>query len=128
MSEDRALQEYGKAYSEESFWAKVGKYAIAAGKQVIEKVLTLYYCLLDRDTPPWAKAVIVGALGYFIVPMDAIPDLIPGVGYADDLGAVGLALGMVAVHIKPEHQEQAKQKLKQWFADNSDQGDQSGEE
>jgi len=115
MSEGLMDSEYGKNFSDDSFWGKIGRFALAAGKQVIEKALILYYCMLDRDTPAWAKAVIVGALGYFILPADAIPDLIPVVGYADDLGALAAAFGMVAVHVKSEHQEQARQKIKQWF-------------
>ncbi|NJK64408.1 MAG: DUF1232 domain-containing protein [Synechococcaceae cyanobacterium SM2_3_1] len=107
--------EFGKEYNESSFWKKLKAYAVNAGKDVIEKALTLYYCLIDRDTPAWAKAIIVGALGYFIVPTDAIPDLMPVAGYSDDLGALASALAMVAVHIKPEHKEKAKEQLKIWF-------------
>lgn len=106
---------FAKEYSDESFWAKVGKYALVAGKQVIGKALTLYACLKDKDTPAWARAVIVTALGYFILPMDAIPDMTPAAGYSDDLGALAAALSVVAVHIKPEHQEWAKEKMRQWF-------------
>ena len=119
MTEVQAENEYGKEFSEPSLWTKLGKYAVTAGKQVVEKVLTLYYCMLDRDTPAWAKAVIVGALGYFIMPLDAIPDLTPVAGYADDLGALAAAAGMVAIHIKPEHHKKAKEKLKQWFGDDA---------
>ena len=107
--------EYSKAYSKASFWAKAGRFALAAGKQVIEKALILYYCLQDAATPLWAKSVIAAALGYFICPFDAIPDAIPVVGYADDLGALVGAMAAVAVHIKKEHREAANQKLKDWF-------------
>ena len=115
MTDQTPHGQYDKEYSEESFWRKVRRNAFAAGRQVIEKALTLFYCLRDPDTPGWAKAVIIGALGYFILPMDAIPDLIPGAGYADDLGAITVALGTVAVHIKPEHTEKAKGKVSDWF-------------
>jgi uncharacterized membrane protein YkvA (DUF1232 family) len=87
----------------------------------MEIVLTLYYCMLDKETPPWAKAVIVGALGYFIMPLDAISDYIFPVGYADDLGALTVALGMVAVHVKSEHRERAKQELKELFGEDCEQ-------
>ncbi|MBE3097915.1 MAG: DUF1232 domain-containing protein [Planctomycetes bacterium] len=108
-------EDYAKEYSEESFWAKLGKYALVAGKQVVEKALILYYCLSDRDTPKWAKGVIIAALGYFILPLDAIPDFVPGVGYADDLGVLAVAFAAVLVHIKSEHREHAKEKVRQWF-------------
>ncbi|MBD2258612.1 DUF1232 domain-containing protein [Pseudanabaena sp. FACHB-2040] len=85
------------------------------GLPITEKVLTLYYCFCDRDTPAWAKTVIVGALGYFILPLDAIPDITPVAGYTDDFGMLASAFAMVAVHIKQEHVDQAREKLKIWF-------------
>ncbi len=107
--------EYSKEFSEDSFWTKVKDFAIKAGKEVIEKALILYYCLQDPDTPIWAKTAIIGALGYFISPIDAIPDLIPVVGFADDLGVLAAALATVAVYINEEHKEQAQGKIKIWF-------------
>jgi uncharacterized membrane protein YkvA (DUF1232 family) len=109
------MPEYKKEYSEESFWSKVKEFAIQAGKEVIGKALTLYYCLQDPDTPTWAKATIMGALGYFIVPADAILDFTPMIGYSDDLGALTLALAVVAAHVKKEHKEKAQEKLQIWF-------------
>jgi uncharacterized membrane protein YkvA (DUF1232 family) len=108
-------KEFGKEYNEPSFWEKIKNYAGAAGIDVIEKALILYYCLIDRDTPAWAKAVIIGALGYFVVPVDLIPDVIPVAGYSDDLGGLLSALTMVAIHIKSEHKAAAKDRLKIWF-------------
>jgi uncharacterized membrane protein YkvA (DUF1232 family) len=106
---------YSDVYNEESFWKKITNYAIKAGRDVIEKVLILYYCLMDSDTPAWAKTIILAALGYFIMPLDAIPDFTPVVGYADDLGLVAAALATVAVNIKPEHREKAINIIKTWF-------------
>lgn len=107
--------EYSKEYSEEGFWKKVKKYALKAGKEVIEKALMLFYALQDKDTPTWAKTIIVAALGYFICPIDAIPDVTPVVGYADDLGALAAAFATVAAYIKEEHKQKAKETLKRWF-------------
>ena len=67
-------------YSDASFWDKVRNYATSAGREVIETALKLYYCAQDNDTPAWAKSVILGALAYFILPADAVMDLLPG-GY-----------------------------------------------
>ena len=106
---------YDEAYSDESFWTKVVGFAATAGTKVIYPALVLYYCSGDADTPKWAKAQIVGSLGYFIFPLDAIPDAIPLVGFADDLGVLALALAAVAAHIKPEHKQKAEAKLKTWF-------------
>ncbi len=108
-------RDYGAEYSEESLWRKIAAFAGRAGRETIEKVLVLYYCCLDSDTPVWAKAVIVSALGYFIAPLDAIPDLMPGVGFSDDLGAVAMALATVVAHVKPEHRRLAQEKVTTWF-------------
>jgi len=106
-------------YSNDSFWEKVKTYASVAGKEVIETALKLYYSLQDRDTPAWARTIIVGALVYFITPIDAVPDLLPG-GYVDDLGALVGAAWTVAAHIKDEHVEKAKKTVKRWFGDDED--------
>lgn len=111
----KLAQGYEEEYNEKSFWTKVRKYAKKAGREVIEKALLLYYALVDSDTPAWAQGVIVGALGYFISPIDAIPDMIPVVGYMDDLAVMAAALVTVACHIKVEHSEKAEDKLKRWF-------------
>jgi uncharacterized membrane protein YkvA (DUF1232 family) len=108
-------QDYSREFSDQSFWDKIKNFAVKAGKEVIEKALTLYYCFMDGDTPAWAKGVILAALGYFIAPIDAIPDMTPFVGYADDLGALILASTSVAAHIKKEHIDKARGKLGEWF-------------
>ena len=107
--------EYSKEYSESSFWDKVKKFASKAGSKVIYTALKLYYTLQSPDTPAWAKAVIIGALGYFISPVDAIPDVIPVVGYSDDLGVLVAAVATVATQITPAIKAQAKAKTTEWF-------------
>ena len=109
--------QYEKAYSEDSFWSKVKKFALAAGREVIEKALILYYSLGEPDVPKWAKGTIVAALGYFIFPADAIPDITPVVGYADDLGVLVAALAAVAAHVTPEAKRLAAEKLKILFGE-----------
>ncbi|TXH71619.1 MAG: DUF1232 domain-containing protein [Thiothrix sp.] len=101
-------------YTEPSFWSKLKSYAKAAGRDVVELALKLYYCLQDPDTPKWAKTIIIGALAYFIMPVDAIMDFIPG-GYVDDWGALAGALATVVTHIKDSHVQQAKTKTTEWF-------------
>ncbi|MCY7331354.1 MAG: DUF1232 domain-containing protein [Pseudanabaena sp. CAN_BIN31] len=112
---DNNTDNFSESYKESSFWEKIKSFAATAGREVIEKALILYYSLIDFDTPIWAKTVIVSALGYFISPIDAIPDLTPVVGYVDDLGALASALAIVAAHIKSEHKAKAQEKLKVWF-------------
>lgn len=115
MSEEIPQNEFSKEYSEEKFWNKVKKFALKAGKEVIVRALTLYFYLHDKDTPKWAKGVIVGALGYFIFPLDAIPDLTPVVGFSDDLGVLASAFATVAIHIKDEHRKRAEETWNNWF-------------
>lgn len=108
----------GQSYSEASFWEKLKKFALQAGKEVTEKALTLFYAYQQVGTPLWAKTVIVGALSYFILPTDAIPDIVPLAGYTDDLGALAAALLSVAMYITPEVKELAKKKMQDWFSHN----------
>lgn len=106
---------YIKEYSDKDFWDKLLGYAKTAGKEVIEKALWLYYAAENPKTPAWAKTVIYGALGYFIFPIDAIPDITPAVGYADDLGVLASAIATVTLYIDDNVKAQAEQKLKAWF-------------
>lgn len=108
-------QEYSTEYSEEKFWEKVKKNALKAGAELIEKALSMFEALKDADTPAWAKATIIGALGYFISPIDAIPDVTPVVGFADDLGAITVAFATVAAYVKEEHIRKAKETMARWF-------------
>jgi uncharacterized membrane protein YkvA (DUF1232 family) len=108
------MTNYADNYNEGSFWSKLAEYAVQAGRDLVVQVLTLYYCMMDNDTPAWAKGVIVGALGYFICPIDAIPDMLPG-GYTDDFGLILSACATVAAYIKDEHKERAEEKVKEWF-------------
>jgi uncharacterized membrane protein YkvA (DUF1232 family) len=94
-------------YSAPRLWKTLLKATASAGRKTLLTALTLFYCLQDRDTPAWAKGVIVGALGYLVLPMDLIPDVIPGIGYSDDLGALVAALGTVAAYVKDEHKSKA---------------------
>jgi uncharacterized membrane protein YkvA (DUF1232 family) len=110
----KGKDEHAKHYSEKEFWKKVKTTAEDAGKTVIESATTLYYVLQDKDTPLAAKGIILGALGYFILPLDVIPDFLPG-GFVDDLAVLGAALSAVAVSVKEGHKQSARKKVKEWF-------------
>ena len=112
---DHDAGEIPAGYSESRFWDKLKKYARVAGSEVIEKALWLFYAAQRPETPVWAKTVIYGALAYFILPTDAIPDLVPLAGYTDDLGALAAAIGMVTLYISDEVKEKARQKMQAWF-------------
>lgn len=112
MSSDN---DYASSYSSESFWDKILGYAKSIGREITHKALCMFYALQDQDTPIWARTVIIGALGYFIFPVDAIPDIIPGVGFADDAGAIAAAFAAVLVYVKQEHRDKATEKCNEWF-------------
>jgi uncharacterized membrane protein YkvA (DUF1232 family) len=109
--------DFSKHYSDQGFWEKVGSYALTVGKEGIRNALILYFTLQDPEgkVPTWAKTVIIGALAYFIWPLDAIPDITPVVGYVDDIGVLAAAVAAVAVNIPPEARRAADEKLKGWF-------------
>lgn len=102
-------------FDENGFWAKVTRYAKVAGREVVEKALWLYYAAQRPETPMWAKTMVFGALTYFVVPVDAIPDMLPVVGYTDDLGVLAAAVATLAVYINQDVKALAAAKLHDWF-------------
>lgn len=117
MDEEKDIvqNEYSKAYSEKSLFKKIMGSAQKAGISVVYAGLILFYTLQKTTTPGWAKGTIIATLGYFISPIDAIPDLTPVAGYADDFGAIILALAAVAMFIDEDSKKKARKKLKDWF-------------
>ena len=113
----RKDSEFEAAYSESSFWEKIKKFAGSAGKDVVEKALLLFYAMQEEKAPAWAKATIAGALGYFIVPLDAVADITPGIGFTDDLGVLVLALAAVAAYINDDVKDKAAKKMYDWFGE-----------
>ena len=106
---------YSKHYNEKSFWRKIKKVGSAAGQQVVYAALLLYYVMKDPAVEMKHKIIIAAALGYFILPVDAIPDIVPLLGYTDDFGALILALTKIYTAITPEIKEKAQTKMKSWF-------------
>jgi uncharacterized membrane protein YkvA (DUF1232 family) len=123
---EKEMEKASKNYSDEKFWEKLKKFAKKAGSSVVYAVLLLYYTLQKPQVPTKAKAIIIGALGYFILPFDLIPDFAVGLGYTDDLGALGVALLQVAMYIDDGIKQKAKEKLKDWFGDTVDTSDIDG--
>ncbi|WP_440706014.1 YkvA family protein [Heyndrickxia oleronia] len=109
-----------KHYSNKKLWDKLKSVGKKAGGIVVYAVLLLYYTLQKPSVPVKTKAMIIGALGYFILPIDLIPDFITGVGYVDDLGALGAAILQVATHIDQDIKDKAKNKLSTWFGEDID--------
>ena len=91
------------------FWAKLR--SVAAKLPFAEDLVAAYYCAFDHATPLRVKAALLGALAYFVMPADAMPDLLPFLGYTDDAAVLLTALRLVAGHIRPEHREAARRAL-----------------
>ena len=104
------LKKYQSEYSESKFWDKMKKAAKSAGKKVIEMALLLFYVLQSPDVPIAKKTIIIGALGYLILPFDFIPDFIPALGFTDDAAALAAALKTINSSITPEIEARAKAK------------------
>lgn len=117
MADQNGNNGYGDEFSEESFWNKLKNVFKKAGLKVVYSALMLFYAYQNKETPVWAKTIIIGALGYFISPIDAIPDLTPAVGYADDLGVLVAAIAAVGAYIDSEVKQNAKDKLHNWFGE-----------
>ncbi|PFN04202.1 YkvA family protein [Bacillus cereus] len=114
------FKDSSKHFSDEKLWNKLARYAKKAGVSAIYAVLLLYYTLQKPEVPKKSKAVIIGALGYFILPFDLIPDVTGPVGYTDDVGVLLAALVQVAIYIDSDIKDQARDKLKDWFGDDID--------
>lgn len=107
--------DYAANFTAASFWQKAKATSCKLGEELLTRAIAMYYALQDSDTPRRARFVIVSALGYFILPLDAIPDIIPGVGYTDDAATIATAIIIVAAHVKPLHVLKAKAILDRWL-------------
>jgi len=115
INEELKDEKYTEAYSVPKLFDKIIKFAKKAGIKIIYLALLLFYTLQQTTTPTWAKSIIVGALGYFILPVDLIPDFIPVAGFSDDLTALASALVAVALFVEEDTKLRAKEKLHVWF-------------
>lgn len=112
FEEVHEIQKYGKYYSNNHFWKKVERIAKKVGATVLLPVFTLYYMLQDDKVSLQHKAYIVGALGYFILPIDLIPDgILPVIGFTDDIAVMTLVLKLVKDSITPEIKARANARV-----------------
>jgi len=108
---------FRKHYSDASFWDKMKRVAKTAGMKVVYPALLLQYMMKSDDVSLKAKLILSAALGYFILPIDFIPDFAPLIGFTDDLGVILLILRQMAVHITPEIRKQAREHVRKWFGE-----------
>ena len=92
------------------FWIKFKQ--VVAKLPFAEELLAAYYCAFDKQTPRHVQASLLGALAYFILPFDFMPDMLPILGFTDDAAILATAIRIVATHITPEHREAARAALK----------------
>jgi len=113
------LPDYAGNYSTSNLWSKLASVAKQLGKKTTWYVLLLHYTLQSGDVSVGNKAIIMGALGYLILPIDLIPDVIPVLGLTDDAAAIKLAYDTVKASITPDIERKASDKLCQWFGSNA---------
>lgn len=110
MSNDK----YKSSYSESGLWNKIGEVASKAGKEVIINALILYFAMKKGKATAPQIAAIIGALGYFISPIDAVPDILPG-GLLDDAAVLATAIATLSCCSNAEVVKAAKDKAREWF-------------
>jgi uncharacterized membrane protein YkvA (DUF1232 family) len=91
------------------FWIKFKR--LAAKLPFAEELLAAYYCAFDKQTPRHVQVSLLGAIAYFILPFDFIPDMLPVLGFTDDAAVLATAIRLVANHITDEHREAARAAL-----------------
>jgi|GEM_PF-275128 len=120
MKQKLNLDEYARFFNDSALWTKIKRVARKAGIKAVYYALLLYYVSTDPAVPRTEKLKIYGALGYFILPIDLIPDTIIGLGFTDDLAALAWALFAVQKYITPETERRARTRLREWFGDFDD--------
>ena len=107
--EDDAALAREKARLGREFWPKFRRFA--ARLPFAEDLVAAYFCAFDRNTPRRVQVALIGALAYFVLPFDFIPDMLPLIGFTDDAAVLATAIRLVAVHITPQHREAARRVL-----------------
>lgn len=114
---DRELMKYEQNYSKEGLAHKLARYGKLIGAELLYKTVQLWYVLQKPDVPASTKALITGALGYLIAPLDFIPDLTPALGYSDDIVAITFALLKVQGYIDEEVEQKSRKLLSRFLAE-----------
>ena len=107
---------YSSHYSDDDFWSKIKGFAQKAGAKVVQPAFELYYSFKAEETPAWAKAIAVGALGYLLLPLDLVPDFIPGVGLLDDIATMSAAITSIGRYVTDDIRIKAKERAEEFFS------------
>ena len=108
-------KKFGGRYSESTFWQKLSDLPRSVGRELVMQALLLYVVLTDKRTPLWAKGLAAGGLVYLILPLDAVPDFLPVVGYSDDAVVMGVVLYKLQKFFTPAVRERAEGMLPKNF-------------
>nr|WP_315409332.1 YkvA family protein [uncultured Prevotella sp.] len=111
------FQKYKDKFTQQAFFDKIQRVAKRAGAKLVYVALILYYLIQSDKVSLKDKAIIIGALGYLISPLDAVPDAIPIAGLSDDLGVLLYVLNKVWSSVDDDMKKQAREKLSKWFDD-----------
>lgn len=91
---------------EKRFWKKLKR--VLSRVPFAEDLVAAYYCAVDPETPGYVRAVLLGAVAYFVLPIDMIPDVLAGLGFTDDASVLAAAVAAVGRHLRPQHRQRAK--------------------
>ncbi|MFO1049412.1 MAG: YkvA family protein [Geminicoccaceae bacterium] len=114
MSTDLVALPQWKPSDEPRLWRKLAR--VAARITFADQILAAWYCAADRRTPMHVRGVLLAALAYFVLPADAVPDIVAGIGFTDDAAVLAAVLGAFARHVTTEHQAKASRRLDQLLA------------
>ena len=112
------FEKYEKEFSESKLKEKLNRVAKLIGVKTTYPVLLLYYAYKKKETPAWAKKIITGVIGYFLMPFDLVPDfLLPIFGYTDDLSVLSFGVLALTAHIDKNVVQKSRDKLTDWFGE-----------
>lgn len=108
---------YANKFTQSDFVEKISRIAKRAGSKLVYAALILYYTLQSDKISVKDKAIIIGALGYLISPLDVIPDAIPIAGLGDDMAVLLFVLNKIWGNVSDDVKDKAKERLNKWFDD-----------
>jgi uncharacterized membrane protein YkvA (DUF1232 family) len=82
----------------------------------IEDVVAAWYCAIDSQTPTYVRGILLGAVAYFVLPTDMVPDFLVGLGFTDDASVIAAAIAAVGRNLRPEHRERARETIRTHFS------------
>lgn len=106
-----SVQRVNEMRVNKGFWPKLAR--TAARIPFADQVIAVYYAARDPETPTAAKGLMLGALAYFVMPIDAIPDVLAGIGFTDDAAVIAAVIATLGAHIRPRHRDAAQKVLDQ---------------